>query len=150
MEGVSGKPFHCKRGGKPFHCKRGVRQGDPLSPLLFVLAADLLESIINRAWQEGILNHPLTNVFDDFYPIIQYADDTLLILLADAKQLFILKGLLRGFSDSTGLNVNFQKSCLLPVNLSEDKLNHLALTFGCKTGSMSFTYLGLPSWNFKT
>jgi len=71
--------------GKPFHYKRGVRQGDPLSPLLFVLAADLLQSIINKAWHDGILDHPLSNDFEDFYSIVQYADDTLPILPAEAK-----------------------------------------------------------------
>ena len=84
--------------GKSFKCKRGVRQGDPLSPL-FALGADLLQSIINKAWQLGVLGGD--------YPIIQYADDALLIVPVDARILFNLKGLLRSFSDSIGLHVNF-------------------------------------------
>lgn len=36
--------------GRQFHCKKGVRQGDPLSPLIFVLAADLLQAAINDAF----------------------------------------------------------------------------------------------------
>jgi hypothetical protein len=45
--------------GKVFHCRRRVRQGDPLSPLIFVLAADLLQSIINSAQHRGFLSLPL-------------------------------------------------------------------------------------------
>lgn len=74
--------------GKTFHCRRGVRQGDPLSPLLFVLAADFLQSMINHAKDMGLLRLPIpTNTTNDF-PIIQYADDTLIVMEGDTHQLF--------------------------------------------------------------
>jgi hypothetical protein len=129
--------------GKTFHCLRGVRQGDPLSPLLFVLAADFLQALISKAQSIGLLNLPVPSSNRDF-PVIQYADDTLIIMEGDARQLFFLKSLLNTFSMATGLKVNFSKSMMVPVNISGDKLNHLAQTFGCAVGSFPFTYLGLP------
>ena len=40
--------------------------------------------------------------------------------------------------------MNFKKSCLVPLNLSDDKAALLAGVFGCKIESLPFTYLGLP------
>ena len=117
--------------GKVFHCRRGVRQGNPLSPLLFVLAADPLQSIMNKAREIGLFTLPLPLQHSSDFPIIQYADDTLLILEVDAKQLVILKGLLQSFGSSTRLKVNYSKSLLVPINTSEQKLEHLARTFNC-------------------
>jgi len=107
--------------GGPFTCKRGVRQGNPLSPLLFVLAADFLQCIVNKGWQMGILKNPLTEDFGGNYPIIQYVDDTWLILSSSANNLFNLKRLLRSFSDSSGLHVNFSKSFLVLSMLQRKK-----------------------------
>jgi hypothetical protein len=90
------------------------------------------------------MKHPISEDFGGDYPIVQYADDTLLIVPADARVLFNLKGLLRSFSDSTGLHVNFHKSFLVHINMDAQRATHLAMTFGCNIGSMPFTYLGLP------
>ena len=129
--------------GKQFKCKRGVRQGDPLSPLLFVLAAELLQYIVNDAFSNGSLPMPAPQLATDF-PVIQYADDTLLIMKADATELLHLKNLLGKFVTSTGLQVNFHKPMILPINVPDDKMQHLAAVLGCQVGTLPFTYLGLP------
>lgn len=117
--------------GKSFKCRRGVRQGDPLSPLIFVLAAELLQVIINKAASQNLIRAPIPQG-DDNFPIIQYADDTLLIMQADAVQLHFLKAILLSFSNSTGLKINYRKSQMVPINVSPERMVILANTFGCQ------------------
>jgi hypothetical protein len=60
------------------------------------------------------------------------------------RQVFYLKGILHTFSLSTGLKVNFSKSCLVLINISEDRAAQIEGVFGCQVGTYPFTYLGLP------
>nr|XP_040243927.1 translation initiation factor IF-2-like [Aegilops tauschii subsp. strangulata] len=78
------------------------------------------------------------------YPIIQYADDTLLLMPACAMQAAVIKKILVDYADSIGLKINFHKSTLIPINVEEDLTNRLAAIFECSVGSLPFTYLGLP------
>jgi hypothetical protein len=62
----------------------------------------------------------------------------------DKDQLEALKGVINKFFISTGLQINFGKSHMVPINLPEDLASQLAADFGCQIGVMPFTYLGLP------
>jgi hypothetical protein len=127
---------------KTFHCKRGVRQGDPLSPLLFVLATDFLQFLLNKAKDQGLMNLPIHLRHNTEFSILKYENDTLIIMEGCARQLFFLKSLLQTFAISTGLKVYYSKSMMVPINIEDSKLHNLAPTFSCSTGSMPFTYLG--------
>jgi hypothetical protein len=129
--------------GKLFVCKRGVRQGDPLSPILYVLGSDLLQTVVNDLLQERRISLPI-EINDPSFPIVQYADDTLLILRADLSQIFALKDVLHKFTQSTGLKINYHKSSMVPINVPRDELKELTEAFGCQIASLPFTYLGLP------
>lgn len=130
--------------GKVFHCRRGVRQGDPLFPLLFVLASDFLQDLLNSTKDQGLLSLPLVLPHNHDFPVLQYADDTLIFMKADARELFFLKALLNSFAESIGLKVNYEKSMIVPVNVDDSKLEILLRTLGCSKGSLPFTYFGLP------
>jgi hypothetical protein len=55
-----------------------------------VLAAELLQVLINQVASQNIIQAPISQPMDDF-PIVQYVNDTLLFMKADAQQLFFLK-----------------------------------------------------------
>jgi hypothetical protein len=85
-----------------------------------VLVADLLQVLVNKSTRQSLLSTHSPQLTED-YPIVQYADDTLLIMQADARQLFFLRSLLGTFAESTGLRVNYQKSFLIPINVTQEK-----------------------------
>lgn len=102
--------------GCQFHCRRGVRQGDPLSPLIFMLAADLLQSAINDAYKPNLIKHPIPTSGEEDYPVIQYADNTIIVMPACTKQATIKKNILSDYPTSIGLQINFHKSTLVRSN----------------------------------
>ena len=66
--------------GKYFQTKKGLRQGDPLSPMLFNIVADMLAIIIEQAKADGQIEGVVPHLVDGGLSILQYADDTILFM----------------------------------------------------------------------
>jgi hypothetical protein len=91
-----------------------------------------------------LITLPINLAHNQDFPILQYADDTLIFMNGDATQLFFLKALLNSFAECTSLKVSYAKSMMVPININPDRFDIFAHTFGCSKGSLPFTYLGLP------
>jgi hypothetical protein len=66
--------------GRYFQIKKGLRQGDPLSPILFNIVADILAIIIQHAKEDGQVEGLIPHLVDGGVSILQYADDTIILL----------------------------------------------------------------------
>ena len=92
----------------PSPTSNGVRQGDPLSPYLFVIAMQILTALFEKAELEGELKPPSCGTTSMSHII--FADDQLVFLQADKQNACQLKSILEEFSTLFGLSINLQKS----------------------------------------
>ncbi|WVZ61783.1 hypothetical protein U9M48_011600 [Paspalum notatum var. saurae] len=130
--------------GPWFDCKRGLRQGDPISPYLFLLVADVLQRLIKV---DSSIRHPVQTELPG--AVLQYADDTLIVMRGDVVGVQKLAALLEQFSAATGLAINFSKSILVPLHMEDADVLQCVTTLGCRREGFPQSYLGLPLSNTK-
>lgn len=126
--------------GTPISHQRGLRQGGPLSLMLFVLVMDVLNSIFTKAESEGLLL-PLHSTSQR---LSLYADDVALFIRPEEADLQLTKNLLKIFGEASGLQTNLQKSCVIPMHCEEEIVEAVSTTLQCTTSNFPTTYLGLP------
>ena len=80
--------------GRYFQTKKGVRQGDPMSPILFNILVDILAMFIERAKNAGQISGVIPYLVEGGLSILQYADDAILFMDHDIQQATNLKLLL--------------------------------------------------------
>eukprot|EP00253_Pinus_taeda_P031554 PITA_31554 len=127
---------------KPFNASRGIRQGDPLSPFLFILAADGLGRIIKRESRRNKLRG--LKLWGNNLAIThqQFVDDIMLFGEVSLREVRIIKEVLEVFSEASGMEINKDKSCTFIFNTPEAIKAHLTRTLGFKQGELPTKYLG--------
>ena len=105
----------------------GVRQGDPFSPFLFNMVVDALASILDKAKAAGhILGITPHVVEGGGVSLLQYADDTIIMMQGSEAEIANLKFLLLCFQHLSGLKINFAKSEVMVLGYSPSESQSIA------------------------
>ncbi|GAU47212.1 hypothetical protein TSUD_403530 [Trifolium subterraneum] len=126
-----------------FKVSKGLRQGDPPSPFLFLIAAEGLTGLVKRAVDIGKFHG--YNVHETLqFQILQFADDIVLVGEGSWYNVWTIKTILRGFELVSSIKINFVKSKLYGINMDEHFLEAASNFLLCRAESIPFKILGLP------
>ena len=103
--------------GNWINCKNGLRQGDPISPMLFILTMEPLQRMFEQATRRGILEPLARSGVRQRLSI--YADDVALFVRPSEGDLSIVRSALHAFGKASELCVNYQKSSAILIRGSE-------------------------------
>lgn len=128
--------------GKPIKHRRGLRQGDPLSPMLFILAMDPLQRLLDKATEQGVLS-PIGSGPIKIRTSL-YADDAALFIRPTVSDITNMQQILVAFGAATGLQTNMQKSAMLMIQTQDADTAQLTDHFRGSVAQFPAKYLGLP------
>ncbi|GKC91020.1 RNA-directed DNA polymerase, eukaryota, reverse transcriptase zinc-binding domain protein, partial [Tanacetum coccineum] len=124
-----------------FQFFKGLKQGDPLSPFLFILIMESFHLSFQRVVDAGMFKGiklsqslSLSHMF--------YADDAVFVGQWSDGNINTLIHVLECFYSASGLRINMSKSKIMGVNVEDEKVKHAASKLGCLTLKSPFLYLG--------
>ena len=91
---------------------RGIRQGDPLSPFLFLFCAEGLSALIRKAMERGQLNGVAACQRGPKISHIFFADDNIIFCRATIEECSTLENILETYERSSGQQLNREKTAL--------------------------------------
>nr|XP_043619869.1 uncharacterized protein LOC122591684 [Erigeron canadensis] len=128
---------------------RGLRQGDPLSPFLFLIVMEALSGMMKKAVASGLFQGIRVNLDGPLLSHFLFADDGIFLGDWSIQNGRNLKRILRVFYLMSGLRVNLSrvnlsKCSVYGIGVDDEDVESMARTLGCKAGFPPFIHLGLP------